>query len=114
MITELFQTIDKKDHIGFSRFLTHDCLFRFGNHPEVAGSENIQEYIKGFFNSISGLSHVLLSQWEVNEAIICHGNVTYTRMDGSTLTVPFANVLELVEGKIKKYLIFADTSKLYQ
>ena len=48
------------------------------------------------------------------DGVVCHGRVTYTRKDNSTLTVPFANVMKLDAKGIYKYLIFADTSDLYK
>lgn len=114
MLSALFKAIDSKDHVAFSGFLAPDCLFRFGNHPEVLGIDNVQDYVKGFFGSISDLAHELHQQWEIPNGVICHGKVTYIRMDGSKLSVPFANVFELDAGKIKKYLIFVDTSDLYK
>ena len=45
--------------------------------------------------------------------MICRGEVTYTRLDGSTLSVPFVNVLKLEGSLIRDYLIYADTSELY-
>ena len=42
------------------------------------------------------------------------GNVTYTRLDGSTLSVDFSNTFRLNGNKIKDYLIFIDNSDLYK
>ena len=46
------------------------------------------------------------------EKIACHGFVTYIRHDDSFLSVPFADVFSLRQGKIAEYLIFADLSRL--
>jgi hypothetical protein len=45
--------------------------------------------------------------------IAAHGFVTYTRRDGSTLRVPFANVFHLEGGLVTRYLIFIDNSALF-
>jgi hypothetical protein len=47
------------------------------------------------------------------DAAICIGVVTYTRHDGSTLQVPFANVMKLRPGGIHDYRIFTDNSALF-
>ena len=39
--------------------------------------------------------------------------MTYTRKDGSTLTVPFVNVFYLRDGKVARYLIHIDNSGLF-
>jgi len=42
-----------------------------------------------------------------------HGEVTYTRHDGSRVTLPFANVFRLRDDLISEYLIYADLAPLY-
>ena len=113
MIHELFQAIDRKDAKEFSTFLSPDCVFIFGNLPEVTGSENITEFVEEFFLSIDGLSHTISEYWTIPEGLVCHGLVTYTRNDSSKLTVPFANIFKVDSHGIKEYLIFTDTSDLY-
>jgi limonene-1,2-epoxide hydrolase len=39
--------------------------------------------------------------------------VTYTRHDGSLISVPFANVFELRGDKITAYRIYIDNSSLF-
>lgn len=113
MINALFAAIDAKDSQTFSDFLTDDCVFRFGNQAAVEGLEAVQAYVTYFFDSVQALSHTLLQQWETEDGVVCHGTVTYTRHDGSLLTVPFCNVLNMRAGRVYEYLIFADTSELY-
>jgi hypothetical protein len=112
-VTRLFHSIDNRDTATFLSFLTEDAVFRFGNWPPVAGKAAVSEVVGGFFQSIKALHHTILRTWELPETVICHGLATYTRHDESTLTVPFANVLELNGDQVKNYLIFADVSALY-
>lgn len=113
MIKELFAAIDRKDAAAFGGFLTENSLFRFGNQPAVEGCAAIKEYVACFFDSVQALSHDIQQQWRTDDAVICHGFVTYTRHNGSTLTVPFCNVLNMSGDQVQEYLIFADTSALY-
>ena len=114
MIDKLFLAIDGKDAVKFASFLSKGCHFRFGNLPEVTGADNIQAFVGGFFESIDSLAHAIEESWNVPDGLICHGQVTYTRKDGSSLTVPFANIFKLDSTGICEYLIFADTSELYK
>jgi hypothetical protein len=50
----------------------------------------------------------------MDDALVCHGTVTYTRHDSSTLTVPFANIFKVHGELIDEYLIFIDVSQLYE
>jgi ketosteroid isomerase-like protein len=114
MVKELFAAIDAKDAQKFASFLDPDCAFRFGNGPPVRGSDEIQRYVAGFFGALKSLSHEVLDDWTTRDAVLCHGLVTYVRQDSSSLQVPFANVLKMKSGKVKEYLIFADTSELFR
>ena len=109
----LFNGIDAKDHVLFGTFLTDDAQFRFANHPAVVGKENIVNFLEGWFQSIAAIKHSNLSVREGDGFVLTEGTVTYTRHSGSTLSVHFANVFNMVDGKIKDYLIYVDNSTLY-
>lgn len=113
-INQLFEAIDGKDAEKFVSFIAPSGQFRFGNMPSVEGKENIKLAVNAFFESIDSISHKLMDIWDVPEGKICHGEVSYTRKNGTVLTVPFANILKGSERNITEYLIFADTSKLYE
>ena len=112
-VTRLFQSVDSKDTEAFLAFLSDDVLFRFGNADPVSGKAAVGEAVGGFFGSIKGIHHELVASWEEGGVIICHGTVTYTRHDSTTLSVPFANILGVDGDLINKYLIFADVSGLF-
>lgn len=109
----LFAVIDARDAAGFLSFLTPDAQFRFGNAPTITGFEAIGAAVEGFFAAIASCRHQLLRTWNGPEAVACEGVVTYTRHDGSTVTVPFANVFELRGAKITAYRIYIDNSPLF-
>lgn len=112
-ITELFSAIDKRDADGFAQHLHEDVRFVFGNAPALQGKAATKEVIAGFFESIAGIAHQLHGTVRSGDTVVCRGRVTYTRKDGSRLEIPFANFFELVDGKIRNYEIYADTSALY-
>ena len=113
-IHDLFDSIDNKDASKFSSFLSEEVQFRFGNMPVTHGKVIATEQVSYFFDSIKSLRHSLDEFWSAQDAILCHGNVTYTRHDDSTLTVPFCNIFKINQQGIYEYLIFADVSTLYQ
>ena len=112
-VTRLFQSIDNRDADAFLAFLADDVVFRFGNAAPVSGKAAVDEAVRGFFGSVKGICHELAASWEDEGVIICHGTVTYTRHDSTSLSVPFANILGLSNNVINNYLIFADISELY-
>jgi ketosteroid isomerase-like protein len=112
-IRQLLATIDASDASAFAGFLTSDAIFRFGNHPAVVGREAIESRVADFFKAIRSVSHRLEDHWSLPDTIICTGLVAYTRHDGSTLQVPFANILKLQPAGIYDYRIFVDNSALF-
>lgn len=112
-LNELFRKIDAKDIAGFLSFLTSDARFRFGNAPLAQGRQAIGEAVDAFFASISTSQHRLLHTWSVGDAVICQGEVSYTRRDNSKLTLPFVNIFRMQGGQIDQYLIYVDITPLY-
>lgn len=113
LLEELFPAIDAMDTERFLRCLTADAVFRFGSAPPAEGREAIGEAVSGFFSSIAGLRHALTKTIVHDGVLVCEGRVTYTRHDGSEITLPFANVFELEDGLIANYKIYADLGPLY-
>lgn len=108
----LFTAIDARDAQAFSSFLSPDVEFIFANAPPLHGREQAQIAVAGFFASLAGLQHELTEHWQCGDSLIMRGKVTYTRHDGSQLSVPFANIFKLRDGLIGEYRIFGDFSAL--
>ena len=109
----LFQAIDARDADAFVAYLTEDAVLRFGNGPPVTGRAAVRDTVAAFFEAVAGVSHRLLDAWEVPDATICRGEVTYRRHDGRTLTVPFANIMKGSREAIREYVIYIDQSALF-
>jgi ketosteroid isomerase-like protein len=109
----LLERVDAKDSAGFVSFLTPDARFRFANQPAAQGHATIAAAVAGFFAAIEGLRHEILGTWSVPDHSICEGRVTYTRHDGSQVTLPFVNVLELRGDLIADYRVYIDATPLF-
>lgn len=109
---QLFAAIDRKDADGFVSFLTEDACFRFGNAPVVCNKKDIRNAVSAFLSNIKGLRHTILGVWEQDNIVICEGEVTYTRQNGSELTLPFADIFRMKQDLIADYRIFMDISCL--
>jgi len=110
---ELCDRIDAKDTRGFLAYLSDDCEFRFASGPAVVGHAAIAAAVDGFWASIGGSEHDVLHCWGDATSAVCEGTCTYTRHDGSTVTLPFVDVLNLREGKAARYCIYIDAAPLY-
>lgn len=112
-INTLFAAIDAQDAAGFASFLHPQARFYFGNAPAVVGREAIQDSVARFFAALAGLSHKVETTWHNGNSVACCGEVTYRRHDGSSLTVPFADVFYLADEQICEYRIYMDVSPLF-
>ena len=112
-LPELFAAIDAKDAEGFLGFLTEDAAFRFGSAPAALGRDAIRQALDAFFGSIKGLRHSIDRVWTDVDTIACEGEVTYTRLDGKEVAIPFADVFDMRGDKISAYKIYIDVAPLY-
>jgi ketosteroid isomerase-like protein len=110
---QLFAAIDARDARAFAGFLTPDARFRFGNTPTIIGSEAVRAAVAAFFDAIGGCRHELLRTTSGATSLACEGLVTYTRHDGTSITLPFANVVEMRGDKAAAYRIYIDNTPLF-
>lgn len=113
-IIEMYKAIDAKDSPGMCNFLTEDASFCYANMPPVVGKSNIITFLDGFFQSIKGIHHTEIEIRHADGAWFADGNVTYTRLNETTLRVPFAVLLKMKSDLIQEYKIFVDASELYK
>jgi hypothetical protein len=113
-VTEVFQSIDQVDSAKFASFITPNGSFRFANNPAVKGNKAIEDYVEGFLQSLKGISHSNLESWTSENTVFVNGNVKYTRHNNTTLDVPFSCTWKMKGHAIDEYLIFVDSSQLYQ
>jgi len=110
---ELLASIDAKDTAKFVSYLTPDGEFIFGNAPAAVGHAAVGAAVSGFFAAIGGCRHRLTATWDGPESAVGEGTVTYTRLDGSTITLPFVDVFHFRGGKIGRYQIYMDVNPLF-
>jgi uncharacterized protein (TIGR02246 family) len=109
----MFAAIDARDSAGFAAYLTEDAVFRFGSAPPVQGRDAIQAAVDGFFTTIAGCSHKTAKSLRQDDTVVCEGEVTYQRHDGSSVTLPFTDIFEYDGELIAHYKIYIDIAPLY-
>ena len=110
---KLFASIDAMDTESFLSFIHEDATFRFGSSPPVNGHAGIGAAVGEFFSLIAALEHEISRFVTDGNVVVCEGEVTYTRHDGSTITLPFVNVFEVKNKLISLYRIYIDTGPLF-
>ncbi len=112
-VGRLFSSVDAMDIEAFLDFIEDDALFRFGSEKAVTGKDAVRKALECFFASIKGLRHEILETWFHTETVVCQGQVTYTRIDDSDITIPFVNIWRMRGDRIREYLIYVDVKPLY-
>ena len=111
---EAFAVIDQRDAAGFARLMTEDGAFRFGNGPAAVGRTAIQAAVAQFFSSLGGISHKLERAWSLPDAQALQGVVTYTRLDGKTVQIPFMDTFVMEpSGLVKEWFVYSDMAPLF-
>jgi ketosteroid isomerase-like protein len=109
----LFADIDSMDPDRFAQHLADDVVMRFGNADPVHGRAAVRDAWAGFCEGVSGVRHNVVEQWSVAPATIVEAQVTYTRKDGSQVTVPVVTVYRASSELIDDYRIFIDLAPLF-
>jgi hypothetical protein len=113
LLLELFTAIDAKDTAAFLDKLSPTAMFRFGAAPDVQVKEAIGSAVDGFFSSIAALSHRVKNQVGDGSLLACEGDVSYTRHDGSSITLPFSDFFEFDGDLIVGYRVYIEIAPLY-
>ncbi len=91
-----------------------DIDLRIANFPPISGRAAAEEGFRQFWSTLKGMSHR-------REQLVAEGNcafqgsiVTYTRLDGKTVSMPDASHLRLTgEGRLDRLWIYIDLAPLY-
>jgi hypothetical protein len=112
-LRDYWQCIDALDLEKFLSFFAPDCTMRFANAPVVHGISGVRDIIAPVMAGVAGISHHQLGLWVNEDATVVRGDVTYTRHDRSTVTLPFMCYFEFTEGLIRSTQIYIDIAPLY-
>ena len=110
---DLFADIDSMEPDRFARHLSSDATMRFGNAEPVHGRDAIRDAWASFCETLDGVHHDVVEQWDVGDGGIVEASVTYTRKDGSRVTVPVVTIYRARGELIDDYRIFIDLAPLF-
>jgi len=110
----MFAVVDRLDADTFAEYYAPDAVLRFGNAEPVHGREAIRRTYAEFFATLDGLRHDMQHFFHQDGTHLAEALVTYTRRDGSLVTVPAMSVFHTREdGLIDSYRIYVDLAPLY-
>ena len=113
-VAEFFADADRHRVPALVAWFADDIEVRFGNAPAIVGKAAATEAFEQFYSSISGMRHAA-------EVLVVDGSsaaqfavVTYTRPDGSAVSLPVASHLRRAgERLLDRLWIFIDMAPLF-
>jgi ketosteroid isomerase-like protein len=103
--------IDAGDQGTADSLIADDVCFRFGSNPPVTSKREFVAGRRALRGSILGFRHEIVWLHEIDtDAVVVAMNVTYTRRDGSEVTIPCCDTFRLRDGLIVDYRIYIDIS----
>jgi limonene-1,2-epoxide hydrolase len=110
----LFATVDSMDVAAVAVLFAEDGQVVFGNGQSMVGIEEIRAGVTAFFDTIAGLHHEIVNDWNVGDDTIVELRVTYDRKDGQQVTIPCVTIFHTdASGKIDAYRVYFDVAPIY-
>ena len=111
--SQLFSDIDSMEPERFTAHLADDVVMRFGNAEPVRGKAAVHDAWAAFCDGLDGVSHPPGRRWESEQGTVAEADVSYTRKDGTTVTVPVVTIYRSSGELIDDYRIFIDLAPLF-
>lgn len=114
-VRNYFKTVDTLDAETIAANFTDDGKFRFGNQPPAVGKQTVRDTLAQFFATIQAIHHENTGLWldEDGNSALWEADVTYTRQNGTRITLPCASVLRSQNDQICDFRMNMDISPVY-
>jgi ketosteroid isomerase-like protein len=111
---DLFAMVDSMDVATIAALFADDGRVVFGNGEPVVGIDEIRTGLSAFYDTIAGLHHEIVNEWNVGDDTIVEFKVTYDRKDGQQVTIPCVTIFHAdPAGKIDAYRVYFDVTPIY-
>jgi ketosteroid isomerase-like protein len=111
---DLFATADATDVATIAPLFARDGHVVFGNGQPFVGIDEIRTGMATFFDTIAGLHHEIVNEWNVGDDAIAELKVTYDRKDGQRVTIPCVTIFHRdAAGEIDAYRVYFDVAPIY-
>lgn len=111
---DLFAVVDSMDVATIATLFAEDARVVFGNGQPFVGMEAIRTGLTAFFDTIAGLHHQIVKEYNVGDDTIVEFKVAYDRKDGQRVTIPCATIFHVDgAGKIDAYRVYFDVTPIY-
>jgi ketosteroid isomerase-like protein len=113
VVRAMFDALDCADIDEMVHYMTDDVVTAFGNFPELNGKAAFHMMFRDVAKSVSGVRHDIHDLWQAeqdSDVLVARMTVTYTRHDGSTISLPCCNVFRMRANLVSHYSVYMDIS----
>lgn len=111
---DLFAVVDAMDVAKFASLFAENGRIVYGNTQPSVGIDEIRTGTTAFFDTIGGLHHSIVTEWNIGGDTIVELKVTYHRKDGQKVTIPCVTIFHTdAVGKIDDYRVYCDLAPVY-
>lgn len=111
---DVFAVTDSMDVAAVTSLFAEDGQVVFGNGQPMVGIDEIRTGTTAFYDTIAGLHHDVVNEWNFGNDTIVELKVTYDRKDGQQVTIPCVTIFHTdPTGKIDDYRVYFDVAPIY-
>jgi ketosteroid isomerase-like protein len=111
---DVFAMTDSMDVDALMSVFAKDARLVMGNGQPLIGIDEIRTGTTTFFDTIAGLHHSIVTEWNFGPDTIIDLKVTYDRKDGAQVTIPCVTIFHTdAAGKIDDYRVYFDVAPIY-
>jgi len=111
---EVFRRVDGFNPADFAELFASDGKLVFANGDPMTGPAAVEAGVSGFFGTIKGIRHEIVSEWHQQGDTVLELAVTYDRLDGKQVTIPVVTIWHRRDdGLIDDYRVFFDLAPVY-
>ena len=115
-VRNYFKTVDTLDAEAIASHFTDEGAFWFSNQPPAEGKQAVRNALIEFFATIGAMHHENTGLWlgDDGDSAVWEADVTYTRKNGTQVTLPCASILRSSNDKIYDFRMNMDISPVYK
>ena len=115
-IRNYFKIVDTLDADVIVTHFTDGGKFRFSNQSPAVGKQAVRDGLAQFFETIQAMHHENTGLWlgEDGNSAVWEADVTYTRKNGTQVTLPCVSILRSRNDQIYDFRMNMDISPVYK
>lgn len=110
---QFYGAMEVKDIDAVCSMCTPDTRVQFANHEPVTGRDAVREVMLHFWGTIERMHHGFTHVQESGDLATLEADVTYTRLDGSSVVIKSGTVIRRQDGLIADQRIYVDLAPLF-